>query len=34
MSSSSSVSDGILKFATQYSLYTGYIMFSFGVIGN
>ncbi|CAF4073314.1 unnamed protein product [Adineta steineri] len=33
-SSSSSVSDGILKFATQYSLYTGCIMFSFGVIGN
>ncbi|CAF0802365.1 unnamed protein product [Adineta steineri] len=34
MSSSSSVSDGILKFATQYSLYTGYITFSFGIIGN
>ncbi|CAF0987835.1 unnamed protein product [Adineta steineri] len=32
--SSSSVSDEILKFATQYSLYTGCIMFSFGVIGN
>ncbi|CAF0942765.1 unnamed protein product [Adineta steineri] len=32
--SSSSISDGILKFATQYSLYTGCIMFSFGVIGN
>ncbi|CAF1654965.1 unnamed protein product [Adineta steineri] len=32
--SSSSVSDGILKFVTQYSLYTGYITFSFGVIGN
>ncbi|CAF3883147.1 unnamed protein product [Adineta steineri] len=32
--SSSSVSDGILKFATQYSLYTGCIIFSFGVIGN
>ncbi|CAF0854334.1 unnamed protein product [Adineta steineri] len=34
MSSSSSVSDGILKFATQYSFYTGCITFSFGVIGN
>ncbi|CAF0909530.1 unnamed protein product [Adineta steineri] len=32
--SSSSVSDGILNFATQYSIYTGYITFSFGVIGN
>ncbi|CAF4159703.1 unnamed protein product, partial [Adineta steineri] len=32
--SSSSVSNGILKFATQYSLYTGYITFGFGVIGN
>ncbi|CAF0909423.1 unnamed protein product [Adineta steineri] len=32
--STSSVSDGILKFATQYSLYTGYAMLSFGVIGN
>ncbi|CAF0865166.1 unnamed protein product [Adineta steineri] len=32
--SSSSVSDEILKFATQYSLYTGYAMLSFGVIGN
>ncbi|CAF4045710.1 unnamed protein product [Adineta steineri] len=30
--STSSVSDGILKFATQYSLYTGYAMLSFGVI--
>ncbi|CAF1030214.1 unnamed protein product [Adineta steineri] len=34
MSSSSSVSDGILKFATQYSFYSGFIIFSFGVIGN
>ncbi|CAF3848864.1 unnamed protein product [Adineta steineri] len=33
-SSSSSVSDGILKFATQYSIYSGFITFSFGVIGN
>ncbi|CAF4078750.1 unnamed protein product [Adineta steineri] len=32
--SSSSVSDGILKFATQYSIYTGYITFTFGLIGN
>ncbi|CAF1183304.1 unnamed protein product [Adineta steineri] len=32
--SSSSVSNGILKFATQYSLYTGCITFGFGVIGN
>ncbi|CAF0908180.1 unnamed protein product [Adineta steineri] len=32
--SSSSVSDEILKFTAQYSLYTGSIMFSFGVIGN
>ncbi|CAF0799318.1 unnamed protein product [Adineta steineri] len=32
--SSSSISDGILQFATQYSLYTGYITFSFGIIGN
>ncbi|CAF1057772.1 unnamed protein product [Adineta steineri] len=32
--SSSSVSDGILNFATQYSLYTGCVIFSFGVIGN
>ncbi|CAF4057574.1 unnamed protein product [Adineta steineri] len=30
--SSSSVSDGLLKFATQYSFYSGYITFSFGVI--
>ncbi|CAF0828034.1 unnamed protein product [Adineta steineri] len=30
--SSSSVSDGILSFATQYSIYTGFITFSFGVI--
>ncbi|CAF0808178.1 unnamed protein product [Adineta steineri] len=30
--SSSSVSDGILKFATQYSIYSGFIIFSFGVI--
>ncbi|CAF1158460.1 unnamed protein product [Adineta steineri] len=30
--SSSSVSDGILSFATQYSIYTGCITFSFGVI--
>ncbi|CAF4339732.1 unnamed protein product, partial [Adineta steineri] len=30
--SSSSASDGILKFATQYSLYTGCIIFSFGFI--
>ncbi|CAF1263924.1 unnamed protein product [Adineta steineri] len=34
MMSTSSVSDGILQFATQYSMYTGYITFSFGVIGN
>ncbi|CAF1025647.1 unnamed protein product [Adineta steineri] len=34
MSSSSSVSDGILKFATQYSFYSGFIIFSFGIIGN
>ncbi|CAF0986320.1 unnamed protein product [Adineta steineri] len=34
MSSSSSVSDGIFSFATQYSLYTGCIMLSFGVIGT
>ncbi|CAF4063216.1 unnamed protein product [Adineta steineri] len=34
MSTSSSVSDGILSFATQYSIYTGCITFSFGVIGN
>ncbi|CAF0987920.1 unnamed protein product [Adineta steineri] len=32
--SSSSISDGILKFATQYSIYTGCITFSFGIIGN
>ncbi|CAF1422068.1 unnamed protein product [Adineta steineri] len=32
--SSSSISDGILSFATQYSIYTGCITFSFGVIGN
>ncbi|CAF1126249.1 unnamed protein product [Adineta steineri] len=32
--SSSSASDRILEFATQYSLYTGFIIFSFGVIGN
>ncbi|CAF0986263.1 unnamed protein product [Adineta steineri] len=32
--SSSSVSDEILSFATQYSLYTGCILISFGVIGN
>ncbi|CAF1525566.1 unnamed protein product [Adineta steineri] len=32
--SSSSISDGILKFATQYSIYSGFIVFSFGVIGN
>ncbi|CAF0986356.1 unnamed protein product [Adineta steineri] len=32
--STSSVSDGILKFATQYSFYSGFILFSFGVIGN
>ncbi|CAF1354623.1 unnamed protein product, partial [Adineta steineri] len=32
--SSSSVSDGILKFATQYSIYSGCIIFSFGIIGN
>ncbi|CAF1347348.1 unnamed protein product [Adineta steineri] len=32
--SSSLLSDGILKFATQYSIYTGCITFSFGVIGN
>ncbi|CAF1034596.1 unnamed protein product [Adineta steineri] len=32
--STSSISDGILQFATQYSLYTGYITFSFGIIGN
>ncbi|CAF0934616.1 unnamed protein product [Adineta steineri] len=32
--SSSSVSDEVLKFTAQYSLYTGSIMFSFGVIGN
>ncbi|CAF1076359.1 unnamed protein product [Adineta steineri] len=32
--SSSSVSDGILKFATQYSFYSGFIIFSFGIIGN
>ncbi|CAF1187604.1 unnamed protein product [Adineta steineri] len=32
--SSSSVSDGILQFATQYSIYSGFITFSFGVIGN
>ncbi|CAF1398342.1 unnamed protein product [Adineta steineri] len=32
--SSSSVSDGILNFAKQYSIYTGCITFSFGVIGN
>ncbi|CAF0829228.1 unnamed protein product [Adineta steineri] len=32
--SSTSVSDGILKLATQYSLYTGCVIFSFGVIGN
>ncbi|CAF1080573.1 unnamed protein product [Adineta steineri] len=31
---SSSVSDGIRKFATQYSIYTGCMIFSFGVIGN
>ncbi|CAF4281102.1 unnamed protein product, partial [Adineta steineri] len=31
--STSSVSDGILKFATQYSIYSGFIIFSFGVIG-
>ncbi|CAF3864178.1 unnamed protein product [Adineta steineri] len=30
--SSSLLSDGILKFATQYSIYTGCITFSFGVI--
>ncbi|CAF0868503.1 unnamed protein product [Adineta steineri] len=30
--SSSFVSDGILKFATQYSIYSGFIIFSFGVI--
>ncbi|CAF1380569.1 unnamed protein product [Adineta steineri] len=33
-SSSSSVSDGILKFAAQYSIYTGSIAFIFGIIGN
>ncbi|CAF1157905.1 unnamed protein product [Adineta steineri] len=33
-SSSSSVSDGILQFATQYSIYSGFITFSFEVIGN
>ncbi|CAF0877044.1 unnamed protein product [Adineta steineri] len=32
--STSSVSDGILNFATQYSIYTGYITFTFGLIGN
>ncbi|CAF1058374.1 unnamed protein product [Adineta steineri] len=32
--STSSVSDGILNFATQYSIYTGYITFAFGFIGN
>ncbi|CAF0865567.1 unnamed protein product [Adineta steineri] len=32
--SSSSVSDRILKFATQYSIYTGFITFGCGVIGN
>ncbi|CAF0865202.1 unnamed protein product [Adineta steineri] len=32
--STSSVSDGIFKFATQYSLYSGCIMLSFGVIGT
>ncbi|CAF0865399.1 unnamed protein product [Adineta steineri] len=32
--SSSSVSNGILKFATQYSFYTSCITFSFGVVGN
>ncbi|CAF0987941.1 unnamed protein product [Adineta steineri] len=32
--SSSSVSAGILKLATQYSTYSGFILFSFGVIGN
>ncbi|CAF1413700.1 unnamed protein product [Adineta steineri] len=32
--SSSFVSDGILNFATQYSIYSGFIIFSFGVIGN
>ncbi|CAF0987854.1 unnamed protein product [Adineta steineri] len=32
--SSSSVSDEILKFAIQYSTYTGCIIFSFGVIGG
>ncbi|CAF4285014.1 unnamed protein product, partial [Adineta steineri] len=32
--SSSLISDGILNFATQYSIYTGCITFSFGVIGN
>ncbi|CAF4071080.1 unnamed protein product [Adineta steineri] len=30
--SSSSVSDGLLQFATQYSFYSGCITFSFGVI--
>ncbi|CAF1547168.1 unnamed protein product, partial [Adineta steineri] len=34
MLSSSSVSDGILKFATQYSFYSNFIIFGFGVIGN
>ncbi|CAF0909628.1 unnamed protein product [Adineta steineri] len=32
--SSSSVSDGILNFATQFSFYSGFITFGFGVIGN
>ncbi|CAF1398303.1 unnamed protein product [Adineta steineri] len=32
--SSSSLSDGILNFAIQYSFYSGFIIFGFGVIGN
>ncbi|CAF0987746.1 unnamed protein product [Adineta steineri] len=32
--STSSVSDGILKFATQFSFYSGFITFGFGVVGN
>ncbi|CAF0865606.1 unnamed protein product [Adineta steineri] len=31
---SSSVSDGILNFATQFSFYSGFVTFGFGVIGN
>ncbi|CAF1473857.1 unnamed protein product [Adineta steineri] len=34
MLSSLSVSNGILKFATQYSFYSNFIIFGFGVISN